>query len=465
MAHYTEQVTPVSYTGERTVRINGIPIPYRYVAEDLQVEAADGKTVFDFFTFSYLRSNRTEEELRKRPVIFAFNGGPTSPSTWMHLGFWGPRILVSGEDGLPDQEQAGRLRDNPDSLLDLADLVMVDPVNTGFSRLLDPDYADQCYGDHGDADSVSRFVLAWLKKYHRIASPVYLSGESFGSARASLMAWYLKEQADIRGILHIGPGYSNAQATIRTYKDFLPVAALHWYYTEGKKKELKDWIDEARDFLFREYVPGFYMGSQLPEENRLKLAGKLESFTGLPAAYYLEHALTIDRNDFRKMRLGDRGLKLGSYDGRFTLPAEDEGDAFLHAYEPGMKAGMEHYLKEMGIHPGRVYRGASWEEDPEWDWNFNASPDMIGFYANRMPMDQAVAIAMKEHERMRLFFATGYYDTVATVENTRYSITHTNVPMERVTLKEYPSGHAVYADDAARHQLAVDIREFLLAYA
>ena len=459
MGHFYERTEPQSFCGSNTIISRERELRYRWCAEDILTKSSDGKDVFDFFCFSY--EAETEQDKKKRPVIFAFNGGPTVSSSMVHCAFWGPRILAVDEDGFPCKEEKGKLRDNPDCLLDIADICLIDPVNTGFSRLRYPEYAGEFLGDHQDAASVSEFVMTWLEKHGRKESPVWLSGESFGSTRASLMAWYLKDRADLRGIIHIGPGYSCSQATVRTFKDFIPAAALNWYHHRENKPDFDQWIGEVREFFYKEYVPAYYIGNELPEEKKEYIADKLSYFTSLSAEYYLNHNLRVDRNDIRSMMLSDLGLKLGSGDGRFTLPSDRKGDPFGEIYGPSVSAGLKNILKEMGIETSREYRPSSEKEDDEWDWHYNASPDMIGYYANRMPMDAAVSAAMKEHTEMKIFFATGYYDTVATVENTRYSIMHTDVDPGRIILREYRSGHAVYADDVSRKQLSDDIRKLL----
>lgn len=443
-----------------TARTASGPVAYTLIAEDILTDCGGAKDAAVFFSFSYIR--QAASDTAERPVIFVFNGGPTSASTWLHFGFYGPRILKQGPDGLPDRTETGGLRDNPDCLLDLADLVMYDPVNTGFSRLADPSYRDRCFSDHKDALLAAAFVRAWLARHGREQSPVYLSGESFGSTRAALMAWYLKESVDLRGIINIGPGYSCAEATPRTYKDLIPVSALNWYYTEGTKPTLSEWIAEVRTFLYETYVPAYHLGSDLPADRFAKIAARLSYYTGLPEKVYLDAGLSVNRQLFRKERLKDRGLKLGSYDGRFTLPADADGDPFLEAFEPAADAALDSFLKENGIVTERSYRAASYDDDPDWDWSFDASPDMFGIMATGMPMDRALSEAMSAYPKLRLFFATGFYDTVATVENTRYSVAHTAMDHTRVTLKEYESGHAVYADDRSRTQLAADIRTFLM---
>ncbi|MBQ9535525.1 MAG: hypothetical protein IJU78_06770 [Clostridia bacterium] len=460
MSRFFENIIPRSHIMRRSMEIYGQHVEYELAAEDMIIDGKDGGAAFAFFCWSYIR--RDVPDSISRPVLFAFNGGPTASSTWLHLGFYGPRILRLQPDGMPPSAPPYELRDNPDCLLDICDLVLIDPVNTGFSRLLDEKYAGEFTGDHQDAHSVSLFIRAWLQKHGRAASPKFFSGESFGSTRASLLAWYLKDLQPVCGIVHIGPGYSSDSEALRTFKDLPPAAATHWYYNDAPDKgSLSDFLAECYDFMYGEYVSAMYRGTQLPQEERAKIAAKLEYFTGLSAQYYLEHGLLVSRADFRNMRLAGKGLKLGSYDSRFTLPLSEDADPFAAAYDPPMAGCREAYFAEIGLDMPRRYRAGSYEDDPDWSWFYSASPGIVGMGDYGISMAGAAAGAFKANPNMRFFFGTGVYDTVATIENTRYSVTHTDIPISCVVLKEYESGHAVYADDASRALLAKDVRAFI----
>lgn len=463
MRHYTEAVAPVRRTDSGTILIGGRPVTYELIAEDCRIPAEDGTEAFDIFTFSYIRTDGEQKD--GRPVLFAFNGGPTSSSAWLHLGFYGPRILVLPEEGLPDQTLSGQLRDNAECLLNLCDIVMLDPVNTGFSRLLDEEYAGEFLGDHADAKMAAKFIRTWLQRHERQDSPVFLSGESFGSTRASLLADLLADDTDLRGIAHIGPGYSSNEEALRIFKDLPPAAATHWYYHRREEAALREVLDDCYEFLFSCYVPEMYRGgtSVLPEARQRELADRLEQLTGLPAEYYLKNELKVNRRDFRRMILADHGLKVGDFDTRFTLPLDAEGEPFMSAYGPIVDAAMDALLEETGVGKVRDYRPWSHEGDPEWDWFYSASPGIVGMLSQEISMADAARSAMEKRPEMRLFFGTGVYDTVATIENTRYSVTHTGIDMSRVELHEYESGHAVYADEPSRKQLAADIRAFIEA--
>jgi carboxypeptidase C (cathepsin A) len=437
--------------------INGISYAVR--AEDTVLET-DGEKMCAIFSVAYLAAGEN------RPVLFAFNGGPGSPSAWLHFGLFGPRIAACDADGMPPARPPYALRDNPDCLVDLCDIVLYDPPGAGCSRVFDEKFAEKCFGDHADADVAAAFIRAWLEKHGCANRPVYICGESFGSTRASLLAYRLRD-LDLRGIIHIGPGYTGDELIPRTLKDLVPAAATKWYYDESADKPpLEILVARVRNFLENEYVPALYRGGLLSEAEKRAVADKLAAFTGLPADYYLKNGLKVVRAEFREMLLRDRGLRLGSFDTRFAIPLAEKADAMLARFDPCMDACAHEYLSnELGLDTGRAYRGSSFDEDDSFGWPFDAEIDMQGLggvYSKiGMTVSQAAAEAYKANPRLHFLFATGCFDTVATVENTRFGVTHTDVPLAAVTMLEYPSGHAVYADDASRRALAKDIRNFI----
>lgn len=444
-----------------TIIAGGKQITFQTICGDTILHAADGEEMCAIFSFACVAAGKN------RPVMMIFNGGPGSSSTWLQLGFLAPRLSQPGSDGMPPQSGPYTLRDNPDCLLDVCDLLFYNPPGAGYSRLFDEKYASQVFGDHGDADVAALFLRTWLKDNGRENAPLYILGESFGSTRASLLADRLSD-LDLRAVLHVGPGYTGDCQIPRTLKDLVPCAATRWYFDENPAKPpLEKVVAQARSFLVEEYLPALYLGTQLPQERRKAIAQRLSELTGLPAQTYLENGLQVKRQEFRQQLLAHKGLKIGSFDTRFTLPADQEGDPTLAVFEPFVEEGARLYYRElMGKGPVRELRGNSFNDTDTFLWPFDAEEDMEGLMGNWYPMKKTVSAcvhdAWKARPNLRFFFATGCFDTVATVENTRFGVTHTQIPIENVVMKEYASGHAVYADDASRHALALDIRHFLM---
>lgn len=407
---------------------NGSALPYTLTAEDFLLDGAS------FFSFTYTLQGGGAS----RPVLFAFNGGPGSASSMMHFGLYGPQLASA--DGLVN---------NHDWLLDVLDIVLVDPPGTGWARIL-PDGDESRYiGDMEDAQALAGFIRRWLMRYGRENSPVYLSGESFGATRASLAAALLPE-IDLRGIVYVGPGYSSNWEPPRTLKDLVPAAAAAWYHKKaGAGFTLPEWIGQTREFLYTRYLHDLYQGDLLEKAEFDSAAQELSRLTSLPASYFRAHRLCLDRGEFCQMLLAERGLELGCFDMRATQPAGTQDEAFTRVYGPIIRHCALEYFSKNGIDTGREYCFSNGEINLAWH------------YGSKPSMADSLAAAMAERPHMRVLFATGYYDIVATVENTRFSIAHSGVPMDRVVIREYPSGHMVYSDDECRAALCADIRDFL----
>lgn len=451
MQYFTQQIEqPYRKVTEHSITLSGEEIKYQAIAEDHIIAGEDDNPAYSIFTFSYIRTNGEPN----RPVIFFFNGGPGSSSAWLHMAFYGPRIMKLDEHGMPMTDGPFELRDNKHCLLDLCDLVAIDPVDAGYSRLFDNKYQNEFVNDMPDAVSVSKAIREWIRKYHREDSVKYISGESFGSTRASLLAYLLRDLKPIGGEIHIGPGYTGKIDPARNVKDLIPLAATRWYYDKAPKKPaLEDWMKECYDFLYQQYLAAYHLGSDCPDELYRSTAEKLSYFTDISADFYLDNGLWIDREYFRSHFLIQEQKKLGSFDTRFTLPLDRMEDPFLAAFDPPVEGTRELYFRqELGIDFDREYRAYSHGFSEEFTWEFQSEPDMAG----------ANALAYKENPQMRFFFGTGWYDSVATVENTRFAVTHTDIPREAVTMINYESGHAVYADETSRIKLAQDIRKFIL---
>ena len=449
---YTEKIEqPYRKVTEHKIVLSGKTISYEAIGEDHIINGEDGNPAYSIFTISYLRKDGG----KNRPVLFFFNGGPGSSSSWLHMAFYGPRIMKLDENGMPLRDGPFELRDNEECLLDLCDLVALDPVDAGYSRLFDNKYQSEFVNDMPDAVSMSKAIRQWIKKYGREDSLKFISGESFGSTRASLLAWLLRDLKPLGGEIHIGPGYTGKIDPARNVKDLIPLAATKWYYDKNPDKlSLENWMEDCYDFLYGQYLKAYHLGSQCPEKLFEETAEKLAFFTGLPAEFYRENNLWVNREYFRAHFLEKEGKKLGSFDTRFTLPKDREEDPFLAAFDPPVEGSRELYFKkELLFDFDRKYRSYSQDDAEGYTWEFVSEPDMAG----------ANALAYKENPDMKFFFGTGYYDSVATVENTRFGVTHTDIPIEAVTMLNYESGHAVYADEESRKKLSGDIRAFLVA--
>ena len=177
---------PARFESKGTITLRGNEIPYHTVSEDNVFYGKDGKAIASIFSYSYFRSD--VEDASRRPVVFAYNGGPGSSSMYVHAGFLGARRITYGEPDRPSAFGPFEVIDNPDCLLDIADLVLVDPVGVGYGVLIDEEEGKNFLGIEEDAEALLSFIEAWTRRYNRSLSPKYLVGESYGCTRSATAA-------------------------------------------------------------------------------------------------------------------------------------------------------------------------------------------------------------------------------------------------------------------------------------
>ena len=280
-----------------------------------------------------------------RPVTFSFNGGPGSSSVWLHLGLLGPkRVLLDDEGRAPPPP--GRLVDNDYSLLDRSDLVFVDPVGTGFSRMAEGEKVDEFHEYQRDLESVGEFVRLWCSRYGRWSSPKYLIGESYGTTRASGLAGHLLERCGLylNGIMLVSCALDFSQLRFDTGNDLPPVlflptyAATAWYHKrlapELQAKPLRALLDEVEAFAGGEYARALFRGAKLPAGERADIARRVAAYTGLTPDYVERTNLRVQIHRFCKELLRAEGRTVGRLDSRFT--AFDRDAAGEHSeFDPG----------------------------------------------------------------------------------------------------------------------------------
>ncbi|MCL2549266.1 MAG: hypothetical protein FWE76_08890, partial [Symbiobacteriaceae bacterium] len=324
---------PGEYLSNGTVTLkNGQTIPFHTVCQDHLLYDGD-KAIGSMFSYSYFRSD--VEDPASRPVIFLFNGGPGSGSMWLHAGTFAPwRLKFDDPEGVQQPHLPPyRVENNEYCLLDVADLVFIDPVACGYGRLLDPDAGERFFGMDADATSFDNLIHSWLAKHERWASPKYLLGESYGTSRAALIAESLSGGARLEyapvylnGLILLGNNIRTGIANISTNDGveesvlLLPTAAATNWYHNKLPGTVAEFVAECYAFCEEEYVTALYRGDTIPDELRNHIAEKVAYFAGLSKELVLELNLRPKKNDYLKQVLKDRDLEVGRYDSRFTLP-------------------------------------------------------------------------------------------------------------------------------------------------
>ena len=462
--HFQECWEKTRYESDHVLNLHGMEIPYHTVCEDNFFYNADGKAVASIYSYAYFRSD--VEDPSERPVLFAYNGGPGSASLWLHLGLIGPRrVKLEDEIHLPTVPPFA-LEDNPNCLLDLCDLVVVDMVGTGLGRLFDENAKDAFYAADADIRQIAMFIDGWLTRYNRHNSPVILAGESYGTGRSALLASELlgggPENQDtlgisVSGILLLGAYFYEPTQYSLTALAIPSLAATNWYHNREGKPELREFVDQAYEFVAREYVPAFYLGDDLPADEFGRLIDRLAWFTGLKPGYLRKNWMKLDTRDYMKLLLEDEGKVVGFYDSRYVwddLPGIPDAnviadDAAMGQYTPAYQAGFALLRNELNITLERRSKGLSHGVNRQWDRKFKRSPG------------QSLALAMRRNPKLQVFFASGLYDLCTTAGNARYLARHNQLDSERVMIGEYPSGHMAYLGEESAKLLGEDLRRFV----
>ncbi len=470
-----ENFKPSRFESDGKIKIKGKDLSFHTVCEDNVFYDEAGKPIASIFSYSYFRTGIKDPE--KRPVLFAFNGGPGSSSKYLNSGFLAPwRIKytepIDRESSLPPYP----VIDNPDCILDSVDIVVVDMIGVGYGLLIDPAKKEEFFGIEQDAEALLQFIEKWCDRYGRFNSPKYLFGESYGCTRAATAAGIATSFGKNRnygvrfdGIILMG----NTVSPHKYYFDGLPFpyavlalptyAAVHWYHTKPEGKGLKEFYNEAREFADHDYLLALYKGEALQGKEREDIKKRITYYTGASDEYLERHDLQIDQDSFRKEAIKDRGLVVGRCDARFTRPAyvspmaEDDpnqalyDDAVMDKYAPIFYAVMNGTIaKRLGIKLERSYTPS---KNIYPQWKIECEGGTTG---------QRLSSAMNMTFGMRCFFVNGYYDMCTEGSPVHYVLNHCGLPKDRCIFKNYPSGHMVYIGEDNVRELSADIRKFIL---
>ncbi|MPY88452.1 MAG: peptidase S10 [Luteitalea sp.] len=467
-----EPAAPPVETQHR-VRIGGTDVAYTATTGMLTLEDDAGKPKANVFFIAYTRDD--VDDRSQRPLTFSFNGGPGSSSVWLHLGVLGPRRVFMPDD--PTQAAPpGRLVENASSVLDVTDLVFVDPVSTGYSRPAEGEGAKQFHGVREDVQSVGDFIRLYLTRSQRWTSPKFLIGESYGTTRAAGLSDYLQDRHGVylSGVVLVSSILNFQTARFDEGNDlpyvlFLPTyTATAWYHKKlapELQADLKKTLDEARRFALGEYAEALLNGNQLSEADRQDLAQKVARLTGLSPTFVERVNLRVAISRFTKELLREQRLTVGRLDSRYTGRDEDAaGDRT--EYDPSMMAITGPYTAAFNAY---VRRDLKYENDDVYEiltgkvqpWK----PQEPGRYTNVAP---ALRSAMARNPHLRVLVANGYYDLATPFFATEYTFNHLAYDgdyRERVRLTYYEAGHMMYIHGPSLDQLKQDLATFITAAA
>lgn len=458
-------------------QFNGQSVRYQSIYEEFLVDDSKGQTLAILSTISYVAE--TSSANPQRPVLFVFQGGPGSSAIWAHLGLLGPKRVRFDDPARPSTLPPFALEANPHSLLDVADLVFIDPVYTGFSRPWPGTPERALLNSTADAQAVARVITQWLGRHQRWNVPRYVMGSSYGTTRAilvaeALMGGVLPPQGrlgavTLNGLILLGPTFGR-QAVFagnhRALQTLLPTqAATAWYH--GRLDDQWDGVEvvaeAARQFAWAEYGQALDAGYNLSPERATAVARRLQELTGIEAETWLNQRLRIDMDDFRRLLLVSEARQIGRFDSRFTLPMSTglsdpvADDPAMAQYTPAFVATFNAYLaSELGLHMPIPYVVIDWQT-VNFGWDYGWGPGI------QRPRNDAEILARVQRRtpELRIFVGAGYYDLGTPFAEAEYALAQVPLDRERLRFEIYPSGHSPYLGAGNTERLAQDIRRFV----
>ncbi len=475
-AEAAEAPKPESSVTRHTVVIGGATVAYTATAGTLIVRNAKDAPWASMGYVAYTSGDGGDPS--RRPITFAYNGGPGSSSIWLHMGALGPR-RVAVTDAAATPPPPYRVVDNAYSLLDRTDIVMIDPVGTGFSKAVGDAKDTDFWGVDADVESIARFIAQYVTDNGRWNSPKYLLGESYGTTRSAAIAAHLqaREGMALNGVvlvslaLDLGAIFDQVPGDERPFPLFLPTfAAVAWYHNvlPNRPAELAPFLDEVRAYALGEYAHALLLGNDLAEAERKAVIEKLHAYTGLSTDYIDKANLRVRQAQFCQELLREHRETVGRLDARFlgvTLDPLGEfarDDPQSDAISPAYTAAFMDYLhRDLAFGAGKSYvvEAEVWRT---WDFRHKTPGSEMPQPVVNTGVDLAAALAANPN--LRVLVLQGTFDLATPFLATEYVLSHLNVPREqraRIEVKRYPAGHMMYVNEPSLKAFKTDVAAFL----
>ncbi len=467
---------------DATLGFDGKPLP----TSGVKADAPDAPPTARMFYAAYFKKDAAPEH---RPVTFIYNGGPGSPTMWLHMGTFGPKRIVT-----PDtQHQEGApysIVPNEYSLLDVSDVVFIDAPGTGLSRTFGKDKVQAFYGVDADGHAFERFIRRFLSKYNRWNSPKYLFGESYGTPRSAVLAADLRS-IDLNGIILLSQilsfdnsvdGPTANPGVDQAYALALPtMAATAWFHHKlpTQPPDLKAFLAEVEKYALGDYMAALLKGSELPDAERRAVAEKLHGYIGLPVEYLIRSDLRVQGGEFSERLRYDEGISVGRLDTRYAGPELDPlsqstgYDAQSAAITSAWNTAINQYVhNDLKFATQDTYL-LSGRDGGEFSWNMThrppgrggggpgGAPGTVETGANVMP---DLAYRMKLNPHMKVMLAGGYYDLATPYFEGIYEMHHLPMPrslQSNISYHYYEAGHMIYVREDILKQFHADVAAFI----
>ncbi len=449
-----------------TTEIKGKTVNYQAQTGTQPVWDAEGNPIASLFYTFYRRTD--VKKASERPLIFSFNGGPGSASVWMHLAYTGPKILKIDEEGYPVQPYG--YKSNPNSILDVADIVFINPVNTAYSRILEVEGGkadrEQFFGINEDIQYLAEWLNTFVSRKQRWESPKYLIGESYGGTRVMGLSAALQERQwmYLNGVIMVSPAdykVIRVGGPVSSALNLPYYAAAAWFHkqleVDLQQKDLTDMLPEVEEFTINELIPALAKGGFISGTEREKIASEMARYSGLSKTSILQNNLDIPNRFFWKELLRDEGKTIGRLDSRYLgIDRKDVGirpdysaelTSWLHSFTPAIN----HYIQKELKFKTDVKYNMFGIVDPWNNENDNTREDLRR--------------AMAENPYLKVLFQSGYYDGATTYFNAKYTMWQVDPSgkmKDRFYFKGYRSGHMMYLRNEDLIKANDDLRTFII---
>lgn len=474
---------PILVETQHNAVIAGKNVAYTAAAGRMEVMDASASPMALFGYTSYMVSTASASAKKgsgknERPIIFAFNGGPGSSSIWLHMGALGPkRVLVS--DPSPTPNAPYTLEDNTRSVLNVADLVLIDPVGTGISVPAGKKSHKDFWGVDEDIESISAFITQYLIQHGRMNSPRYLLGESYGTFRnAGIMAHMQEKGIAFNGVIMVSAVFDLLSLTFPQGSDlpylvhFPSYATTAWYHKRlnPQPADFEGFVDEVRRFTEMEYMPALYKGDRLTADEKSAVATRLSQYTGLDASFWMRANLRVKASEYFAELLRDEGAQVGRLDSRYRginqnlLSQNSDHDPFTSSLSlPYVSSFLNYYYTELGMDPKVPYNISAYRlEGFKWNWDHKGNMGWGTRTSIQTATDMARTLSRNPHTKVLIM--NGYFDLGTPFYAVEHSIDHLGLSPEiraNISMTYYTAGHMMYTDEESFDAFARDLRQFI----